>query len=89
MMLGMLRFGWLSSILFLALVYLSRSTTHIDLAGDGGGDEGGPAFLEQVDGALGFGGEGGKRRSSRGPKARTKPAQGNTLGWNGKNKRAL
>ena len=30
---------------------------HIDLAGDGGGDQRGAAFLEQVDGALGFGGE--------------------------------
>jgi hypothetical protein len=30
--------------------------SHINLAGDGGGDEGGPAFLQQVDGALGCGG---------------------------------
>ena len=28
---------------------------HVDLAGDGGGDQRGAAFLEQVDGALGFG----------------------------------
>ena len=32
--------------------------TNVNLAGDGGGDQGGPAFLQQVDGALGFGGEG-------------------------------
>ena len=31
---------------------------HVDLAGDGGGDQGGAAFLEQGDGVLGFGGEG-------------------------------
>ena len=31
---------------------------HVDLAGDGGGDQRGAAFLQQVDGALGFGGEG-------------------------------
>ena len=30
----------------------------VDLAGDGGGDQGGAAFVRQVDGALGFGGEG-------------------------------
>ena len=30
----------------------------LDLAGDGGGDQRGPAFLQEVDGALGFGGEG-------------------------------
>ena len=30
---------------------------HVDLAGDGGGDQRGAAFLEQVDGALGFSGE--------------------------------
>src|ERR1017187_6269356 len=29
----------------------------INLAGDGGGNQGGPAFLQQVYGALGFGGE--------------------------------
>ena len=28
---------------------------HVDLAGDGGGNQGGPAFLQQVDGSLGFG----------------------------------
>ena len=36
----------------------SANAAHVDLAGDGGGDQGGAAFLEQVDGALGFGGEG-------------------------------
>jgi hypothetical protein len=36
---------------------LLGSRADVDLAGDGGGDEGGAAFLEEVDGALGFGGE--------------------------------
>jgi hypothetical protein len=31
---------------------------NIDLAGDGGGDQGGAAFLQEVDGVLGFGCEG-------------------------------
>jgi hypothetical protein len=31
---------------------------HIDLASDGCGDEGGATFLEEVDGSLGFSGEG-------------------------------
>ena len=31
---------------------------HVDLAGDGGGEQRGPAFLQQVDGTLGFGGQG-------------------------------
>ncbi len=36
---------------------------HINLARDGGGDEGGAAFLQQVDGALGLvGGECGAGR---------------------------
>ena len=30
---------------------------HIDLAGDGGGNQGGATLLQDVDGALGFGGE--------------------------------
>lgn len=33
-----------------------KSVAHVNLAGDGGGDQRGPAFLQQVDGALGFGG---------------------------------
>ncbi len=33
------------------------STPLIDLAGDGGGDQSGSALLQEVDGALGFGGE--------------------------------
>ena len=32
--------------------------SYINWAGDGGGDEGGAAFLQQVNGPLGFGGEG-------------------------------
>ena len=36
----------------------SREPAHVDLAGDGSGDQGGAAFLQQVDGSLGFGGEG-------------------------------
>jgi hypothetical protein len=31
---------------------------HINLPGDGGGDQRGAAFVQQVDGALRFGGEG-------------------------------
>jgi hypothetical protein len=31
------------------------SVADINLAGDGGGNQGGPAFLQQVNGALGFG----------------------------------
>src|SRR5262249_55270706 len=31
---------------------------NVDLAGDGGGDQCGAAFLQEIDGALGFGGEG-------------------------------
>jgi hypothetical protein len=30
----------------------ARQAADVDLAGDGGGDQGGPAFLEEVDGAL-------------------------------------
>ncbi len=37
---------------------LSATAANVDLAGDGGGDQGGAAFLEEVDGALGFGDEG-------------------------------
>ena len=36
----------------------SGQSAHVDLPGDGGGDQRGPAFLQQVNGALGFGGEG-------------------------------
>ena len=43
----------------------STKPAHVDLAGDGGGDQGGAAFLEQVDGTLGFGGEGVELRQSR------------------------
>ncbi len=35
-----------------------RESPHIDLPRDGSGDKGGAAFLEEIDGALGFGGEG-------------------------------
>ena len=38
----------------------ARQAADVDLAGDGGGDQGGPAFLEEVDGSLGFGSEGGR-----------------------------
>jgi len=31
--------------------------SYIDLAGDGGGDQRGAAFLQEVDGALGFDGQ--------------------------------
>jgi hypothetical protein len=34
-----------------------KDAPHIDLARDGSGDERGSAFLQQVDGALGLGGE--------------------------------
>ncbi len=36
---------------------LSADVPDVDLAGDRGGDESDAAFLEEVDGALGFGGE--------------------------------
>ena len=46
----------------LSIMRLSKRSvrTHVDLAGDGGGDQRSAAFLQQVDGALGFGGEGVK-----------------------------
>ena len=42
----------------MSLSYHRLPVTDVDLTGDGGGDEGGAAFLQQVNGALGFGGEG-------------------------------
>ena len=33
---------------------LTNKLPHVDLAGDGGGDEGRAAFLEQLDGSFGF-----------------------------------
>ncbi len=41
--------------LFSSCGFLFGELAHVDLAGDGGGDQRGAAFLEQVDGALGFG----------------------------------
>ena len=41
-----------------AMRLLFGKVAHVILAGDGGGNQRGPAFLQQVDGALGFGGEG-------------------------------
>ncbi|MCX6855569.1 MAG: hypothetical protein NTV80_11775, partial [Verrucomicrobia bacterium] len=35
----------------------SVPSAHVDLAGDGSGDQRGAAFLKQVDGSLSFGGE--------------------------------
>ena len=43
---------------------IRTSPRSVDLAGDGGGDQSGATFLQQVDGSLGFGGEGIKLRSS-------------------------
>ena len=37
---------------------LSAVPADVDLAGDGGGDQRGPAFLQQLDRAPGFGGQG-------------------------------
>ena len=37
---------------------LTCKFSNVDLAGDGGGDQSGAAFLQQLDPALGFGGEG-------------------------------
>jgi hypothetical protein len=59
----LLRLANLYSIaIFYCLAIFCRSgrnqAADIDLAGDCGGDQGGAAFLEEVDGALGFGGEG-------------------------------
>jgi hypothetical protein len=31
-----------------------HQTAHVDLAGDGGGNKGGAAFLQEADGGLGF-----------------------------------
>jgi len=36
---------------------LTCKFSYIDLAGDGGGDQSGAAFFQQLDPALGFGGE--------------------------------
>ena len=36
---------------------VSYISSHVDLAGDGGGDEGGAAFLEKLDGSFGLGDE--------------------------------
>jgi len=33
---------------------LTGKVSNVDLAGDGGGDEGGAAFLEKFDGSFGF-----------------------------------
>ena len=39
-------------------LFSGGNTPHINLPGDGGGNERGAAFLQEVDGALRFGGEG-------------------------------
>jgi hypothetical protein len=49
---------WPTLVVGIVRVFMSRGRlAHVNPAGDGGGDEGGAAFLQQVDGALGFGGE--------------------------------
>ncbi|RFC32767.1 MAG: hypothetical protein DID91_2727703544 [Candidatus Nitrotoga sp. MKT] len=41
------------------IYFRSRANAaHVNLAGDGGGDQRGAAFLQQVDGVVSFGGEG-------------------------------
>ena len=51
------RIHW--SLFAMNLVVLARGchAANVDLSGDGGGDQGGAAFLQEVDGALGFGDE--------------------------------
>ena len=53
--------GWFSGGHRVRHVHPSRKLqrgTHVNLAGDGGGDQRAAAFLQQGYGALGFGGEG-------------------------------
>ena len=48
---GRLAHSWHTSII---LGLRGREAAHVDLAGDGGGDEGAAAFLQEGDGGLGF-----------------------------------